>query len=172
MKKPRVIIAGPSARRGIRGPAVAALGLALGGASLLLATASQGHDPGSAVTQLIDTDKRMQRAFVDRDVTTLKTILADDYVLVIPDGTEQTKADILHDVESGSIIWEINETSGWEVRVHGGTGIVVATLHSKGLIGGKSFDRSVKFSDVYILEGGSWRNVHAHTCLSKHLDGT
>ena len=112
--------------------------------------------------QLIATDKRMQRAFVDRDIATLNEIFTDDYVLVVSSGSERTKAMILAEVAAPDTRWEINESSGWAVRVHGDTAIVVATLHQKGIDHGEAFDSNVKFSDTYIRDRGQWRNVHAH----------
>lgn len=112
--------------------------------------------------QLIATDKRMQRAFVDRDLATLRQIFTDDYMIVLWNGRERTKAEILADVASPETRWEINESSGWRVRVHGDTAIVVATLHQKGVDHGRPFDSNVKFSDTYVREHGVWRNVHAH----------
>ena len=66
--------------------------------------------------ELIAVDKRMQRAFVDKDVAVIDSILTDDYVLVLSDGSERTKTDILNELRSTNAHWEINETSGWEVR--------------------------------------------------------
>lgn len=116
----------------------------------------------SDVDQLIATDKRMQHAFVDKNVAELREIFTDDYVIVLSNGAERTKAMILADVASPETRWEINETSGWEVKVHGDMAIVVATLHQKGVDHGKPFDSNVKFSDTYIRENGKWRNIHAH----------
>lgn len=117
---------------------------------------------------LIAVDKRMQHAFVTRDVAALEAIFTDDYVLVLSSGRERTKQDILADVRSPDVRWEVNETSGWQVRVHGDLAIVVATLHQKGVDHGQAFDSNVKFSDTYIRENGTWRNVHAHA--SKAVD--
>jgi Domain of unknown function (DUF4440) len=112
--------------------------------------------------QLIAVDKRMQRAFVDKDIAILESILTDDYVLVLSDGSERTKSEVLKDAKSPDSRWEVNETSGWEVKIHGPVAIVVGTLHQKGIDSGKAFDSNVRFSDTYILERGQWRNVHAH----------
>ena len=131
----------------------------------LLCTAASApavHAAPGDVEQLIATDQRMQRAFVDRDIAALNEIFADDYVLVVSSGSERTKAMILAQVASPDVRWEINETSGWAVRVHGDMAIVVATLHQKGTDHGESFDSNVKFSDTYIREHGKWRNIHAH----------
>ena len=127
--------------------------------------AAAGADETQA---LIAVDKRMQHAFVTRDLAALDSIFTDDYVLVLSNGSERTKQDILADVRSPDVRWEVNETSGWKVRVHGDLAIVVATLHQKGVDHGKAFDSNVKFSDTYIRENGAWRNVHAHA--SKAVD--
>ena len=122
----------------------------------------------SDVDQLIATDKRMQRAFVDKDVAALEEIFTDDYVLVVSSGSERSKAMILAEVNSADTRWEVNESSGWTVRVHGDMAIIVATLHQKGIDHGEAFDSNVKFSDTYIRDNGRWRNVHAHA--SKAVD--
>jgi len=136
-------------------------------ASLALLSVAAAQETTASATaneaeQLIATDKRMQRAFVDRDVAVLKEIFTDDYILVVSNGDERTKAMILAEVESPDVRWEVNESSGWAVRVHGNMAIVVATLHQKGVDHGEAFDSNVKFSDTYIRENGKWRNVHAH----------
>lgn len=137
------VVAGPCARAGDAAPP--------------RATATM-----SDTEQLIATDKRMQHAFVDRDLATLRRIFTDDYILVLWNGTERTKAEVLADVASPEIRWEVNQSSGWRVRVHGDTAIVVATLHQKGVDHGRPFDSNVKFSDTYVREHGVWRNVHAN----------
>jgi ketosteroid isomerase-like protein len=114
------------------------------------------------IDALVATDKRMQRAFVERDVATLDRIITDDYLLVASNGAERRKPAILAEVTSPDVIYEINESSEWAVRVHGDTAIVVALLHQKGVDHGQPFDYSVKFSDTYVRENGAWRNMHAH----------
>ena len=131
-------------------------------ATAALFTAAAPSGDAADIAELIATDKRMQRAFVERDLDALREIFTDDYVLVVSSGAERTKADILAEVASPENRWEINESSGWVVRVHGDTAIVVATLHQKGVDHGQPFDSNVKFSDTYIRDHGRWRNVHAH----------
>jgi ketosteroid isomerase-like protein len=124
--------------------------------------------PGDAadVQALIDTDKRQQHAYVARDWKALDEIFTDDYVLVLWNGTQRTKAEILKSAALPDSQWDINETSNWQVRIHGDLGIVVAELHQKGTSEGKPFDSVVKFSDTYVRENGQWRNVHAHASKS------
>jgi ketosteroid isomerase-like protein len=133
--------------------------------TLAAAVAAAAPAPGAGngdVDQLISTDQRMQRAFVERDVATLDKIITDDYLLVASSGAERRKPAILAEVASPDVVYEINESSDWAVRVHGDTAIVVALLHQKGTDHGEPFDYSVRFSDTYVRENGAWRNVHAH----------
>jgi ketosteroid isomerase-like protein len=137
-------------------------------AASLIATVQPAAAGADETQALIAVDKRMQHAFVTRDVAALEAIFTDDYVLVLSNGRERTKQDILDDVRSPENHWEVNETSGWKVRIHGDLAIVVATLHQKGVDHGKAFDSNVKFSDTYLRQNGAWRNVHAHA--SKAVD--
>ena len=139
----------------------------------LAALALLGSTPALAddAADLIATDKRMQRAFVDRDVAALEEIFTDDYVLVLWNGTERGKREILDSVRSPDTTWEVNETSGWDVKVRGDLAIVVATLHQKGVDHGSAFDSNVKFSDTYVRENGKWRNIHAHASKAVPVKG-
>lgn len=130
--------------------------------AMALAIVAGTNASANETDELIAVDKRMQRAFVDKDIATLEQVFTDDYVLVVSSGQERTKAQILKDVASDDTRWEINESSDWKIRVHGDLAIVVATLHQKGTDHGKAFDSNVKFSDTYLRDHGVWRNVHAH----------
>jgi ketosteroid isomerase-like protein len=131
----------------------------------ILSAAARGAEADD-VRALIETDQRQQHAYVARDWRALEEIFTDDYVLVLWNGVQRTKAQILAEAAKPESVWEINETSGWQVRVHGDLGIVVAELHQKGTSGGQAFDSVVKFSDTYVREDGRWRNVHAHASKS------
>jgi len=137
-------------------PTVLASALALGSMS---GNAAEYTD---VAQQLISVDQTMQKAFLTNDVATLDAIFTDDYVLINSKGVEQSKADVLREAGDPETHWDINESSGWHVRVHGAVAIVVAVLHQKGVDHGHPFDSRVRFSDTYILERGRWRNMHAH----------
>ena len=129
-------------------------------AMLLSVPNAEGADDVAA--QLIAVDNAMQHSFVTRDVATLDEILTDDYLLVLSNGREFTKAEVLADMRSPDTRWDVNQSSGWKVRVHGEMAIIVASLHEKGVDGGKPYDKIIKFSDTYVRIDGRWRNIHSH----------
>ncbi|RYD15160.1 MAG: nuclear transport factor 2 family protein [Lysobacteraceae bacterium] len=132
-------------------------------------TASSAVAIGDDGARVIEIDRRMQRAFVDRDLATLRGILTDDYVLVASTGEERTRDTVIAEVASPDVRWEVNEARGATVRVHGDTAVLVANLRQKGIDHGKPFDRSVKFSTTWIRVGHVWRNVHAHASREVEL---
>jgi hypothetical protein len=72
------------------------------------------------------------------DVATMDRILADDFVLVTGRGQAQTKADLLKESASGTIM---------------------------GSESGKSFDYKLWFSDVYVRTAKGWRYVFGQASL-------
>jgi ketosteroid isomerase-like protein len=142
----------------------AAVWMAMAASSVLIQSIGAGSERQYTAEQreLIAVDKRFQRAFVEKDIKAIDAILTDDYILVSSNGSQLTKADVLKDAASPESTWEVNETRDWEITVHGPVGIVVATLHEKGMDAGKPFDSNVRFSDIYVQENGHWRQLHAH----------
>jgi hypothetical protein len=117
-----------------------------------------------AIAELIAVDKAMQASFVTRDVAAPAGILSDDYLLLASNGEEYRKADVLARLRSPDSRWDVNETSDWNVHVHGDVAVVVATLHQQGSDHGEPFDSRVTFCDAYVREHGVWRNIHAFAC--------
>jgi ketosteroid isomerase-like protein len=136
-------------------PALLALSLPL--------LAASGQACAGDVEDLIEIDKRQQRAYIDRDWATLEQILSDDYVLVVSNGAEYDRKTVIAESSDEGKRWEINETSDWSVRVWGDSAVLVATLYQKGVRDGKPFEYRVRFSDTYVRSNGTWRNVHAHS---------
>jgi hypothetical protein len=122
------------------------------------------------IAQLVAVDRRMQRAFVDKNLVELQRILHADYLLVNSAGTTFTKSDVLAELSAPNSVWTINQSSHWRVRVHGEVGLVVADLHQQGIANGKPFNNTVTFSDTYVRTADGWQNIHAHSSNRKDLE--
>ena len=130
----------------------------------LVASSAVAIDGDAA--RVIATDQRMQRAFVERDRATLRGILSDDYVLVACTGDQRNKAEVIAELASPDVRWEVRDARERTVRVHGDTAILVSRLRQKGVERGKPFDRSVTFSSTWIRAGNDWRAAHAHASVA------
>lgn len=121
------------------------------------------HPDDEAVVAALDA--KYQEAVKNNDVSTMDRILADDFVLVSGRGQTQSKADLLKESASHSIVYDHQEDTNRTVRIWGDTAVVTALLWAKGTENGKSFDYRLWFSDVYLRTPTGWRYTFAQASL-------
>jgi ketosteroid isomerase-like protein len=133
------------------------MGMGLGLVLLARLAAADSIDTDRA--QVAKLDSEFQAAVKVNDAATMARILDPDMVLVLGDGRVETRAQQLEEARDKVISYEVqDEDPGTQtVRVHGDVAIVTACLRIKGSSGGKSFDRRVWFSDVYVHTPDGWR---------------
>jgi ketosteroid isomerase-like protein len=137
----------------------ALLGLALTGTA-----AADNRKGDQAALAKLDTD--YQRAVEQNDTETMARILADDFILVLGDGTVLSKDDLLKDAASGNTRYEHQVDSNRTIRVWGDTAVVTAKLWAKGLEDGKQVDYYEWFSDTYIRKPTGWSYVFGQASLA------
>jgi hypothetical protein len=99
------------------------------------------------------------------DTSTMKSVLADDFILVTGSGKTYGKADMLNDARSAATSYERNDEDLQTVRVWGDTAVVTAQLWEKGTTNGRSFDRRFWFSDTYVRTSAGWKCVFGQSSL-------
>lgn len=140
---------------------------ALAPACIFMMVAPDGAAAGDAeVVAALDTE--YQAAVGRNDAATMDRILADDFVLVVGNGTVYTKADLIKEAKSASTTWEqqVEIDNSQKVRVWGDTAVVTAKLWLKGTREGQSFDRKLWFSDTYVRTKTGWRYVFGQASLA------
>jgi len=134
----------------------------------MITTNASGDAPKTDAELVAALDTEYQAAVMRNDAVTMDRILADDFVLVLGNGTVYTKPDLIKEARAGSIAYvqqtEIDNSQ--KVRVWGNTAVVTAKLWVKGTSEGKSFDRKLWFSDTYIKTGSGWRYVFGQASLA------
>jgi ketosteroid isomerase-like protein len=135
-------------------------------AVFLAGAAATAADADRAAVARLDTE--YQAAVFRNDAATMDRILADDFVLVLGNGTVHDKAELLAEARAASITWleqrEIDDSQ--KVRVWGDTAVVTAKLWVKGTSGGKAFDRKLWFSDTYVRTKDGWRYVFGQASIA------
>ena len=134
--------------------------------ALFLASAVTAVEADRAAVAALDTE--YQAAVFRNDAATMDRILADDFVLVLGNGTVHDKAELLADARTRSITWEQQKEvdDSQTVRVWGDTAVVTAKLWIKGTQAGKAFDRKLWFSDTYVRTKGGWKYVFGQASLA------
>lgn len=117
-------------------------------------------------------DTEYQLAVKNNDAKTMARILHKDFVLVLGNGTTQSRADLLEEARGKKIVYEQqDEEAGTQtVRVWGDTAVVTAKLWLKGTNDGVPFDRKLWFSDTYVRTAEGWRYVFGQASLSLPKD--
>jgi uncharacterized protein (TIGR02246 family) len=124
---------------------------------------AQTADPVQQVRQL---EREWLDAYEKRDSAAMQRIVADDFTIVFPDGTTQTKADILAMLErgrAGSRPSPRFTTEDVQARAYGDTVILSGRVitHSKRPDGTESHQES-RYTDTYCRLDGRWQVVASH----------
>ena len=128
----------------------------------LMALATESDD----IATLSALDTQYQAAVKANDAAGMAKILADDFILVIGNGTTSTKADLLKEAEDRVRTYEHQEDTEQTVRVWGDTAVVTAKLRLKGARkDGMPFDYTLWFSDTYVRTASGWRYVFGQASL-------
>jgi ketosteroid isomerase-like protein len=130
-------------------------------------SAATATAPQSDREEVARLDTQFQAAVKRNDAETMARILHADMVLILGDGRINTRAEQLQEARDKVISYEVqDEDPGTQtVRVHGDTAIVTARLRIRGTTGGKSFDRRLWFSDVYVRTPSGWKYFFGQASL-------
>jgi ketosteroid isomerase-like protein len=141
--------------------------------ALMIAAAPLGHaqtpakQPPAAGAQagveqaLTKIEHDIVAALLKKDVAGFGAHFADDAVFHTPDGSPQTKTQLLADVKSGDLAIESSQISDLKVRVYGDTAIVSYITTDKGKYKGTDISGRYRWTDVFIRSAGAWKIVAA-----------
>jgi ketosteroid isomerase-like protein len=128
-------------------------------AGLVIPLAAQ-ESPDAAFIRSMEL--KWTESYKHRQVMILSTLLADDFVITIEDGSTYSKTGyISHSAEPGTKV-EVAEMSDLKVRMHGNTAIVTGAYHEQGESNGKRYEYHDRFTDVWMKAGGKWQVVASH----------
>ena len=135
-------------------------------------TASNANRPANAVNNAnvaaaasnveAEVKKAMEDLAADtakNDADAIAVRLADDYYLITPQGTMQTKAERLADVKSGKTKFDSFVYEEIKVRPFGNTAVATATVRAKGKTEGADVPPQIRVTLVYVKVGNEWKLV-------------
>jgi ketosteroid isomerase-like protein len=127
---------------------------------------AQAPEAGRALPPTQDTEAvlmKMERdaaaALVKRDLAGFGSLFSEDAVFTGPDGAVQTKAQLLADIKSGSLVIDASEISDMKVRVFGEAAVVTYTTTDKGKYKGRDISGRYRWTDMFVRRGGKWQIV-------------
>jgi ketosteroid isomerase-like protein len=101
-------------------------------------------------------------SYKQRSIDILSSLLADDFVITIEDGSIFSKAGYITHSADPSTRVQVAELSDLKVRMHRDTAIVTGAYHEKGESNGKAYEYHDRLTDVWMKVGGKWQVVASH----------
>ncbi|HZZ76352.1 MAG TPA: nuclear transport factor 2 family protein [Puia sp.] len=123
-----------------------------------------------AQTGDVETIKKLNQDWINsiakRDASTLANILADDFVMISPNGTKLSKKDNLSMVASAQIEYHSIDVDSIDVRlITNDVAIVSCWLTFMFKSDGKDMSGKNCYQDIYLKRKGRWVAVSAHVTL-------
>jgi ketosteroid isomerase-like protein len=112
--------------------------------------------------ELLKLEKGFAEAIVKNDLERLGRIVADDWIIVDPNGEIVDRARFFEVIKSGSLTHETMESEDLRVRVYGDSAVVTAVTRTKGTFMGQDFSTRERATDVFVKREGRWQCVLTH----------
>jgi hypothetical protein len=121
---------------------------------------------------VVAADSARFRAMTERDLPTLRLVLADELVYIHSSSTRQSKGEHLGDIERGMANYRRIDVKEQVPYVYGNTGLIqgVATF-TTGPAGRESAPSTLRYTSVYVKRQGRWQMV-AFSCSKIPEGGT
>ena len=101
-------------------------------------------------------------SYKHRQVDILASLLADDFVITIEDGSTYSKTGYISHSAEPSVHVEVAEMSDLKVRMHGNTAVITGAYHEIGESNSKRYEYHDRFTDIWMKNGGKWQVVASH----------
>jgi ketosteroid isomerase-like protein len=109
--------------------------------------------------ELLKLEDEFTRAITNNDADALDEILADDWIIVDPDGSIIDKARFLGVIKSGILSHELMESIDMRVRLYGNTAVVTGLTTTKGKFMGQHFASCERATDIFVKQTDRWQCV-------------
>jgi uncharacterized protein (TIGR02246 family) len=125
---------------------------------LLLLSAGQVFADAAGDIQKLEQDRFT--AYVKGDAAALERIFADDLVYIHSNGVSDPKSAVLQSFASGELKISRFDAEDIQVRQIGDVMVATGLVHVDLVNKGNSAKFDLRYSAIYVSQGGQWRLVH------------
>jgi len=115
-----------------------------------------------AEEELLKVEKEFAETIVSNDLESLRRLVADDWIIIDPNGEIVDRARFFEVIKSGSLTHDIMGSEDLRVRVYGDSAVVTAITRTKGKFMGQEFSTQERATDVFVKRDRRWRCVLTH----------
>jgi ketosteroid isomerase-like protein len=126
---------------------------------LTMPLAAQESEAAAHIRKL---EEKWTESYKQRRIDILSTLLAEDFVITVEDGSTFSKAGYISHSADSDVRVEVAELSDLKVRMHGNTAVVTGAYHERGESHGKRYEYRDRLTDVWLKVGNGWRVLCSH----------
>ena len=131
-------------------------------AGFVIPFAAQDDKDKSDAAYIRSMELKWTESYKQRQVDILASLLADDFVITIEDGSTYGKTGYISHSAEPDVRVEVAEMSDLKVRMHGNTAVVTGAYHEVGESNGKRYEYHDRFTDIWMKSSGKWQVVASH----------
>jgi ketosteroid isomerase-like protein len=115
-----------------------------------------------AEEELLRIEEEFAQAIVSDDLEGVGRIVADDWIIIDPNGDIVDRTRFLEVIKSGALTHDMMKSEDFRVRVYGDSAVVTAVTRTKGKFMGQEFSTQERATDVFVKRDGRWQCVLTH----------
>jgi ketosteroid isomerase-like protein len=112
--------------------------------------------------EFLKLEKAFAEAIVKNDLEAVGRLVADDWIIIDPNGEIVDRSRFFEVIKSGALTHEMMESEDLRVRVYGESAVVTAITSAKGKFMGQEFITQERATDVFVKRDGRWQCVLTH----------
>ena len=110
-----------------------------------------------------DLSRRKFIWLIRKETDSLARTLDDRLEYVHSNGWVQTKKDVLDDMKSGKLIYQVVTVKESKVRLYGQSAIVSGLGTFEGINSGTTFKLDLRYTEVYVRSAEGWKLASRHS---------
>jgi ketosteroid isomerase-like protein len=115
-----------------------------------------------AEEQLLRVEKEFAETIVSNNLEGLGRIVADDWIIIDPNGEIVDRARFFEVIKSGALTHDTMRSEDFRVRIYGESALVTAVTRTKGKFMGQEFTTQERATDVFVKRDSRWQCVLTH----------
>ena len=112
--------------------------------------------------ELLKLEEAFSEAIIRNDVEGLGRLVADDWIIIDPNGEIVDRARFFEVIKSGALTHDTMESEDFRVHVYGDSAVVTAITSAKGKFMGQEFSTRERATDVFVKRDGRWQCALTH----------
>ena len=112
--------------------------------------------------ELLNLEQQFAQAIIRNDVDGIGRLVADDWIIVDPNGKIIKRSRFFELIKSGALTHDIMDSEDFRIRVYGDSAVITAVTRAKGKFMEQEFSTQERATDVFVKRGGRWQCVLTH----------